>query len=220
MPTPIRTPAKIRLSPLQAVKRACLHRGLMLGNNRPETTSQPKSKVPAAPPNEPAQNSDRLGSEKKIQEDIKQRGQEAEKEGEEGPQKLIEATEKSHEVLFRAETVFPFTLFPDHVTLDREKLTIAHRDFIKTAKIITVPVQDLLSVEADIGPFFGSVHTSSRFFVTSPHTVNFLKRDDAVKLQRLLQGYIIAVEQSIDCSTIEIDELKTLLIDLGQGAPD
>ena len=133
------------------------------------------------------------------------------------PKKLMAVTIQAHDILFRANTIFPFNLFPDTVTLDREKLTFASRSFFRVAKITSVPVRDILSVEADIGPFFGSVHTASRYFITNPYSINYLWRKDALKLQRLLQGYIIAHEQDIDCSNIDKDKLVTLLNDLGQG---
>ncbi|HXY18217.1 MAG TPA: hypothetical protein VEH48_02235, partial [Candidatus Nitrosopolaris sp.] len=134
--------------------------------------------------------------------------------------KLFSVTEKSHDILYRANTVFPFTLFPNTVTLDREKLTFATRYFFRSAKITSVPVRDILSVEANVGLLFGSVHTASRYFITNPYTVNYLWRGDAVNLQRLLQGYIIAHEQQIDCSSIERNQLVAMLEDLGKGASD
>jgi hypothetical protein len=130
---------------------------------------------------------------------------------------LIGIAAKSHDILHKANTVFPFTLFPDTITLDREKLTVASRYFFNIAKITSVPVRDILSVEAHLGPFFGSLRTSSRYFITNPYNISFLKRIDAVHLQRLLQGYIIAHEQGIDCSDIGTKELKKLLHDLGAG---
>ncbi|HET7827345.1 MAG TPA: hypothetical protein VFK97_00560, partial [Candidatus Saccharimonadales bacterium] len=57
-----------------------------------------------------------------------------------GPEELAELTEKSLDVLYEATTVFPFTLFPDTLTLDREKLTIANRHFWQSATITSVPV--------------------------------------------------------------------------------
>lgn len=135
----------------------------------------------------------------------------------EAPKELADVTRGGHDVLFKADTVFPFTLFPDTVTLDREKISFATRFFFRVARITSVPVRDILSVEADIGPFFGSVHTASRYFITNPYSVNFLKRSDAMKLQRLLQGYIIAHEREIDCSDIPKDKLLTLLNELGEG---
>jgi hypothetical protein len=136
---------------------------------------------------------------------------------EKGPEELIAAAEKAHEILFKASTVFPFTLFPDTVTLDREKVSFATRFFFRVAKVTSIPVRDLLSVEADVGPFFGSVHTASRYFITNPKEINFLWRKDAIRLHRLLQGYIIVHEQNIDCANVEKDDLITLLDDLGKG---
>jgi len=134
--------------------------------------------------------------------------------------RLMSVTLESHDVLFKANTVFPFTLFPDTVTVDREKVTFVSRYFFGVAKVTSIPIRDLLSVEANLGPFFGSVHTASRYFITAPHIINWLTRGNAIKLQRLLQGYIIANEQQIDCSNIEKNKLIALLNDLGQGARD
>lgn len=134
--------------------------------------------------------------------------------------KLYDAAIKSHEILFSVDTVFPFILFPDTLTIDREKLTIVHRAFFRIAKITTVQIRDILNAEADIGPFFGSIHVTSRYFVNNPQTVNFLWRKDAVKAHRLLQGYIIATQKEIDCNSIPKDELLILLQDLGKGATD
>src|ERR1035437_3013103 len=132
--------------------------------------------------------------------------------------RLMAVTLDSHDILFKANTVFPFTLFPDTVVVDREKVTFASRYFFATAKVTSIPIRDILSVEADIGPFFGSVHTSSRYFITVPHSINWLWRHDAIQLQRLVQGYIIANEQEIDCTSIEADKLVSMLNDLGQSA--
>ena len=133
------------------------------------------------------------------------------------PKRLAGVALKSHEILFKANQVFPFALFPDTITLDREKLTYESRFFFGVAKINSVPVRDLLSVEVDVGPFFGAVHTTSRYFVTNPKSINWLTRSNAIKLQRLLQGYIIAHEQEIDCDNIEKSKLVALLNDLGKG---
>lgn len=132
-------------------------------------------------------------------------------------QKLEEVAKKAHEILFKTDTVFPFTLFPDTVTVEREKVTIAKRHFFRIATITNIPVRDLLNVESDVGPFFGSVHISSRFFEKKALSVNFLWRDDALQLQRLLQGYIIAHEREIDCISVDKKELIGLLNTLGVG---
>jgi hypothetical protein len=135
-------------------------------------------------------------------------------------EKLIDITEKAQDVLFRADTVFPLTLFPDTITLDREKLTVATRSFFRTAKIVSVPVSSISSAEAEVGPFFGSLHMASKFFVQNIYTVNFLPRADALKIQHLLQGFIIAQEKGIDVTDIDKEDLLLLINDLGQGVSD
>lgn len=106
--------------------------------------------------------------------------------GRKDSKKLAVAANKSHEILFKADTVWPFTLFPDTVTIDREKLSFATRYFFRVARITNVPIRDILSVEANIGLFFGSVKTSSRYFITNPYKISFLSRSNAIQLQRLL----------------------------------
>ncbi len=138
----------------------------------------------------------------------------------EGVGKLLDVTISAHDVLFEANTVFPFTLFPDTVTLDRQKLTIAKRLFFRVAKIASSPIADIQSAQANVGPFFGSIQLTSRFFFTNQRSVNFLWRRDALRLQHLLQGYIIAHEKHVDCTQIPTHQLIELLDDLGQGTSE
>lgn len=130
---------------------------------------------------------------------------------------LRKVTSRSHEIMFKTKTVFPFDLFPDTVVIDREKLTIAEHLFFFVGRTISVPVRDILSVEVDTGPFFGQIKLVSRYFFTNPQSIHFLWRSHAIKLQCLLQGYIIAHEREIDCRNIERDHLEKLLLDLGEG---
>lgn len=131
--------------------------------------------------------------------------------------RLIDITEKAHDVLFKADTVWPFTMFPDTITLDREKLSVANRSFFRVAKIITVPITSLISAEADVGPLFGSLKMTSKYFINTEHSIHFLWRNDATEIHRLLQGFIIAQEKGLDVTDIELNDLKVLLHDLGQG---
>lgn len=133
-------------------------------------------------------------------------------------EKLINITEGAHENLITASTVFPFTLFPDTINIDRQKLTIVHRWFFSTSTTSSVQIDDVQIAKVDVGPFFGSVHLASKYFVDNIQSINFLRRSDAVKIQRLLQGYMIAHHRKIDCSSIDNAQLVVLLNDLGQGS--
>jgi hypothetical protein len=210
----------------------------------PKTTSQPrtrsgkrpnsgksgeKSDLPVEKPDETYSESVSEGeSDKKIEssddsspEKLEKLKSEAEgSKSAKGPEKLEELTEKSQDVLYEADTVWPFTLFPDTLKLDREKLTIANRFFWRVANITSVPVGEIMSAEAFVGPFFGSLHLTFRFFANNERTIKFLWRKDAQEMQRLIHGYIIAHRREIDVSSVSKDELVKLLTELGQGASD
>ena len=99
------------------------------------------------------------------------------------------------------------------------------------AKITAIRIKDILNAEVDVGPFFGSLRVTTRYFSdqsqfagsepdtknSKPPVINYLWRHDAIKLHSMLQGYIIACQKEIECSEIAKEELVTLLHDLGQS---
>lgn len=133
---------------------------------------------------------------------------------------LIEAIGDARDVLIRVTTVFPLTIFPDSITLDRTKLTITHRDFFKSAEVLSINIEDILNVAATVGPFFGSLKISTRFFDSEkPYVIDHFYRADALKIKRITQGYIIAKQKGVDCSALTTKELTKLLDELGSVAP-
>jgi hypothetical protein len=205
----------IPVDPVEAVKRGFIWRGLLprkyKRNSRFDGNDEPKSNPKIERP-EPKNSSK---ADTKKSKDVSEKPDEMEPD--EIHEKLIDVTEKAHDILFTADTIFPFTLFPDTITLDREKLTVIQRFFFRVAKVITVPVTSMISADANVGPFFGSVHMTSKYFIDNTHHVNFLRRNDAEEFHRMLQGFIIANEKEIDVSEIDKEDLKILLHDLGHG---
>jgi hypothetical protein len=194
-------PNKVRLDFFEAMKRAFMRRGVL-----PDYNAKPDSE---------AKKSEKAGSKGLSPEELT-----GSKEPQEVHERLIDITEKAQDVLFQADTVFPFTLFPDTITLDREKLTVATRYFWRTAKIVSVPISSISNAETDVGIFFGSLVMASKYFIQNKYRVNFLWRRDALKIEHLLQGFIIAQERDIDVTDIDKEDLLLLLNDLGQGVDE
>jgi hypothetical protein len=132
-------------------------------------------------------------------------------------EKLMYTTVESQETLFKASSRFPYILNRDTIQIDRDKITIAHRSYLRMADIMSVQICDVLSVEMKVGPFFGSLILTSKYFKKNVQTANYLQREDVIRLQRLIQGSIIAHRKNIDYSGIEKEQLIALLTDLGQG---
>lgn len=130
---------------------------------------------------------------------------------------LRKVVKESSEVLGSARTVFPLTLFPDSVIVDRSKITIIKRDFFWTSRVISIQIEDILNIEAGVGPFFGSLNIASRVMSSVDHfRIDYFWRDDAIFLKHLIQGYVIAKHNKLDISQLTKKELIETLTGLGE----
>jgi nucleotidyltransferase/DNA polymerase involved in DNA repair len=132
----------------------------------------------------------------------------------ESRQELWQAIRGSNQVLARAQTVL--ALFPDTMIIDRAKVTVTKRQFFRTADVMSVRIEDILNATCTVGPFFGTVTLVSRVMNDDQiTTIGRFWRADAKRLKRVLQGYIIALQRGIDCSSLETRELAGMLEKLG-----
>lgn len=213
---------QLKVDVFQAIKRAYMRKGVLpLPEKNNHSTKSKIRQVPAMTDisDEPDESMDPRGP-SEVMETESSKKDEHEEKAEKGPEEMIDLAERTHDMLYEATSVFPFNFFPDTVTLDREKLTIAERFFWRVAKITSVPVSEIMTTQANVGPFFGSLHIVFSFFVDNERDVKFLWREDAQELQKLLQGYIIAHKRKINTTNLSTKELKILLKDIGQGVPD
>lgn len=135
-------------------------------------------------------------------------------------QQLANTIGGSEDILARAQTVFPFTLFPTTISIDRTQISITERDFFKVGEVLSIRIEDLLNIAAHVGPFLGSIKITSRFFnPEKPYHVNYLHRKDALRIKRIVQGYLIARQQHIDTAKIPTRDLATMLDELGKVPP-
>ncbi len=130
---------------------------------------------------------------------------------------LRKVVKESSQVLGSANTVFPLTLFPDSVIVDRSKITIIKRDFFWTSRVISIQIEDILNIEAGVGPFFGSLNIASRVMSSVDHfRIDYFWRADAIFLKHLIQGYVIAKHNKLDISQLTKEELLETLTGLGE----
>jgi len=129
---------------------------------------------------------------------------------------LKKTVRKSHEVLAAAQTVFPVTLFPDSIVVDRTKISMIKRTFFWTSDTISFQVEDVLNVSCGIGPMFGSLTIASRVMSSVDHyQINYLWRGDAIFLKHLIQGHIIAKNNKLETDRLTKDEMIETLCELG-----
>ncbi len=134
-------------------------------------------------------------------------------------EKLKTVVANSQQVLGRSKAIFPFDMFPDSITVDRQKLTVVHRAFFNIEQTVSVEHKDIKNVTADVGPIFGSLTITSEHFANNTQTIKYLPKKEVREIQRLVQGFISAYKEKIDMSGIEETELVALLDELGKGEP-
>lgn len=136
-------------------------------------------------------------------------------------QELHKVAKGSQEVLMTATSVFPLTLFPSTVAVDRTQVSITKRVFIMAGNVTSMRLEDILNVTAQVGPFFGTVHIETRFFDTDKsHEVRLLWRHEALRLAALLNGLIVATKNNIDITKLGRRELVDELVRIGQNPTD
>ncbi|RYX79556.1 hypothetical protein EON76_02480 [bacterium] len=129
---------------------------------------------------------------------------------------LHNVIKQSHETLASANTVFPMTLFPDTVFVDRTKVTIIRRDFFWSSDTMSIRIEDVLNVSATVGPVFGSLTIASRVMSTIDHfQIRHFWRNDAIYMKRIIQGYVIAQHNKIDTAHLSKQDLIETLLEIG-----
>lgn len=131
-------------------------------------------------------------------------------------EKLTSLAEGARDNLFVAKTVFPFVMFADTIKIDRQKITIVHNDFFWKSQTASTEIKNIMNIEADVGPLFGSITITSKHFLNNTQTIRYLKRSDVAAAQRLLQGFMIAQRAKIGTDGIDKARLLSLLNELGQ----
>jgi hypothetical protein len=126
--------------------------------------------------------------------------------------KLRDAVDQAQNILIQARAVFPFDLFPDTITVDRQKLTVVHRQFWGMKQTTSVPHADITNIQADIGPLFGSLTVTSEFFINNTQTIRYLPKHDVLAIQQLVQGFILASKGDIDTSNVDDKHCYSCLV--------
>lgn len=136
---------------------------------------------------------------------------------ERNPDQIHKVVEQSQEILAGAKTVIlPTNIFPDTVTVDRMKVTINLWESLWSHRIVTLRIEDILNVAANTGLLFGSLTISTRVMNSTDHfVITGFWNKDAIRLKHIIQGYMIALHQGIDVSSLSTERLVRKLNELG-----
>jgi hypothetical protein len=152
-----------------------------------------------------------------VKEGQKEGVKDRQKEEVKSEEKFDSVHDTSNKVLFECESVFPFQLVPDQLTIDLHKVNIITKTFPFIKNIHSIYIDDISEVEVTSNIIFGSITIKDRFFAHQSNTVSHLKISDAMRSRRIIQGLIVAVREKIDLSKVHETELIAKLDDLGKA---
>ncbi len=119
--------------------------------------------------------------------------------------------------LFSTQAIHPLKFIADSIKVDRQKLTIVHNEFLRSSQTASIQIRDIMNIQADTGPLFGNITVTSKYFLNNTQTIKFLRRRDVNKIQRLVQGLMIANRSGIKTDNIDDEHLLPMLLELGEA---
>lgn len=136
-------------------------------------------------------------------------------ESDDSLQSLNRAVWDSDEILVSASTISK--LHKDTLTLSRAKLYAIKRSALGAVDDMSVRIEDVENINGTLGPISGNVSIFTKFTgPNTPYVIGPFKRKDTLKLKRIIQGYIIAIQRKINVNEIPTDELISKLYELGE----
>jgi hypothetical protein len=108
----------------------------------------------------------------------------------------------SRTIIATCKGVFPFTLFPDEIFLDENKVEIVYHEFFFQRSISTILLKDIKTVTVSAGPFFASIQFEISGYEENPPPINFLPKRSALHLRDAIIGLSIAKKEKIAYETL------------------
>lgn len=113
-------------------------------------------------------------------------------------EKLDSLTDLAELVLFRTKSTNPIDLFPDEIIVDLNKISIIFNQFFLSSRVHSVMIKDVSDIFIETGFIWAKLIIVDRGFIENTVEVEFLNKEEALKIRRLVQGLVIAWQQEID----------------------
>ena len=131
--------------------------------------------------------------------------------------KFKAAVVASQQILFRARNIFPFDFFPDEIVIDENKIDVIHRIFFETQRVFTIPYSNINGATSTVGIFFGSLSIELTGFEENPPVLTYLKKSDAIKARRIINGLVTAHKQGVQLQKVDLLKYRDELESIGEA---
>lgn len=130
-------------------------------------------------------------------------------------EKVETLIQKAQRVLLEIHTLFPFDLFPDKLTIDENKVNVVTSEFFFSGRVHSVMIKDISDVLADAGLLFAKLQIIDKGYIENSIELRYLRREDALKARRIIQGLIMARDAGIDLTKLDDKDLLPTIEKMG-----
>lgn len=131
-------------------------------------------------------------------------------------EKLRELVDGTNDLLLKVSTVFPFDFFPDELTIDEYKVNIVFREFFYSEDIHSIMIPLIKDIEVETSLLFGTLKIVPDGYPAQPVCIKFLKKGDALKARRIIQGLMVSAKIGVDTTQIANSVVKREIEDVGR----
>lgn len=126
---------------------------------------------------------------------------------------MNELVRKSNRRVISISTTFPWKFFPNTIDVEESRVTFSFRQLL-SFQSHSVDIKDISNVFIEAGLFFATLQVVSRTFVQNDIKIGSLRKKDAMKVRRIIEGLRILKSNDIDTSNYEIPDLINKLEEL------
>ncbi len=123
----------------------------------------------------------------------------------------------SNQTLYKVKTVFPFDFFPDEMSIEITQINVIKRYFFATAHLQTIPIKNVADVFLETSLFFASIKIIDSSYIENSIQVEYLKKADACRARKVIQGLVIANKEGIDLAKVPPKSLLDNIESLGKA---
>lgn len=128
-----------------------------------------------------------------------------------------DVVKRSHTIIYKTRTIFPFDFFPNDLIIDLTKVTLVTRNFFFSGQTQSVYIKDIMDVIIETGPFFSTLRIVDSGFVQNKLSVKYLTRKSATRAREVIEGLIAAAKAGVDMTKIGRAEVLDRLPELAKA---
>ena len=127
---------------------------------------------------------------------------------EEDKQIVTELIRKSNRCIIRIFTHFPWTWYPNTIQVEEGRVTFTFRQFF-ASQTHSVDIKDISNVLIESSPFFATITIVSRAFQENTISIGHLRKEEAYRVQMIIEGLRTLSQRQVDTSVYDIPNLIT-----------